>query len=67
MPKSLDGLRIKDLEKFSRALRLRWLWHRWDHAEKPWKPLLKVTDPIDRQLFFSSTTIQVGNGKSSPF
>lgn len=24
------GLGIKDLEKFNRALRLRWLWHRWD-------------------------------------
>jgi hypothetical protein len=66
-PKSLVGLGIKDLEKFSRALRLRWLWHQWDPTEKPWKPLLKVTNQIDRQLFFSSTTVQIGNGKASPF
>jgi hypothetical protein len=33
--KSLGGLWIKDLKKFSRALRMRWLWHQWDHKEKP--------------------------------
>jgi hypothetical protein len=65
-PKSLGGLGIKNLVKFSKALRLRWLWHQWDPTEKPWKSLLKVFDPIDSQLFFNSTTIQVGNGKASP-
>jgi hypothetical protein len=30
----LGGLGIKDLEKFSKALRLRWLWHGWAHIEK---------------------------------
>jgi hypothetical protein len=28
--------------------------------------LLKVMDPIDRHLFFTSTWIQIGNGKSTP-
>jgi hypothetical protein len=46
---------------------MRWLWHQWDHKEKPWSSLLKINDPIDRQLFFSSTSIQIGNGKASPF
>jgi hypothetical protein len=58
---------MKDLAKFSRALRMRWLWHQWDHKEKPWFSLLKVADPVDRQIFFSSTFIQIGNGKASPF
>jgi hypothetical protein len=31
------GLGIKDLDKFGRALRLRWLWHSWDAQERPWK------------------------------
>jgi hypothetical protein len=66
-PKRLGGLGIKDLDKFSRALRLKWLWHGWDHRDRPWKQILKVTDPIDRQLFFCSTTMQVGDGMNTPF
>jgi hypothetical protein len=31
------------------------------------KKLLKVSDPVDRQLFFTSTCIQIGNGKNTPF
>jgi hypothetical protein len=29
--------------------------------------LLKVSDPVDRQLFFTSTWVHIGNGKSTPF
>lgn len=49
-PKKLGGLGFKDLDKFGRALRLRWLWHAWDKKAKPWKRLLKITDKVDRQL-----------------
>jgi hypothetical protein len=66
-PKNLGGLGIKDLDKFSRALQLRWLWFYWDHKERPWKPLLKVIDITDRQLFFCSSEIILGNGKNTPF
>jgi hypothetical protein len=61
------GLDIKDLDKFARALRLRWLWHQWDEKEKPWKHLLRITDKKDRQLFFQSTKVQIGNGRNTPF
>lgn len=47
-PKHLGGLGIKDLDKFGRALRLRWLWHKWDTTERPWKKLLKVSNHLDR-------------------
>jgi hypothetical protein len=43
------------------------LWLRWDSKERPWKHLLKVTDTTDSQLFFSSTTIQIGNGANTSF
>ena len=35
-PKKLGGLGIPDLEKFSRALRLRWLWFQWTDSARPW-------------------------------
>lgn len=66
-PKKWGGLGFKDLEKFGRALRLRWLWHQWDEKDRPWKGLLKIKDPTDRQLFFCSTTVNVGNGLNTPF
>jgi hypothetical protein len=66
-PKELDGLGIKDLERFSHALMLRWLWHSWDHNDRPWKYLLKMNDQTDRQLFFSSTQMIVGDGRNTPF
>lgn len=60
-------LGIKDLERFGRALRQRWLWYKWDNRARPWQKLLKITDPLDRELFFCSTNIMIGNGKRTPF
>jgi hypothetical protein len=65
--KKLGELGIKDLDKFRRALRLRWLWHHWDHKDKPWKHLIRITDTTDRQLFFSSIVISIGDGMNTPF
>jgi hypothetical protein len=61
------GLGIKDLDKFGRALRLRWLWHQGDGKEKPRRHLLKVGDQQDKHLFFYYTIMQVGNRKNNPF
>jgi hypothetical protein len=66
-PKSLGGLGIKDIDKFRRALRLRWLWNAWDSNPRQWTQLLRIPDPTDRALFFSSTYIQVGDGRNTPF
>jgi hypothetical protein len=66
-PRRLGGLGIKDLDKFSRALRMKWLWHGWDHNDRPWKKMLKISDPTDRQLFFCSTVMHVGDGNNTPF
>jgi hypothetical protein len=35
--------------------------------KKPWKHLLKVSHPADRKLFFCSTKMIIGNGKTTPF
>jgi hypothetical protein len=61
------GLGFKDLEKFDRALRLKWLWHCWWDQERQWKNLFQITDTTDRALFFCSTIIHIGNGKDTPF
>jgi hypothetical protein len=58
---------LANLEKFSRALRLRWLWCNWDKNGKPWRQLLKITDQADTDLFFSSTVVSIGDGKVTPF
>jgi hypothetical protein len=63
----MGGLGIKDLEKFGRALRLRWLWYSWDNHDRHWKEFLKHHDKIDRALFFALTLIMVRDGKNTPF
>jgi hypothetical protein len=57
---------IKDLERFGRALRLRWLWNCWDVVDCPRKNLLKIYDKRYMALFFASTVITVNNGMNTP-
>lgn len=66
-PRKLDGLGIKVIGKFNRALRLRWLWFAWDQNDRPWKGILKCQDATERQLFFVSTEMTVGDGRKTPF
>lgn len=55
-PKELDGLGVLDLDKFGRALWLRWLWQEWTKDDKPWIGSELPCRKEDRQLFYSSTT-----------
>jgi hypothetical protein len=41
-PRKWGELGIKELDKFRRALRLKWLWYNWDVHDQPWKSLLKI-------------------------
>jgi hypothetical protein len=66
-PKKLGGLGILDLERFARALRLRWLWFRWQHQERPWTGLDIPCDNIDKDLFNASTDVTVGRGDKASF
>ena len=58
---------MKNIECFSRALRLRWEWFRWDEVDRPWKGTPTPCDSSDKQLFSSCTTIQLGDGSLASF
>ena len=66
-PKILGGLGILNLEKFSRALRLRWLWHDWASTDKPWVGSETPNDDSDRNLFNAATRVTVGDGLKASF
>jgi len=65
--KECGGLGILDLERFARALRLRWLWHEWASPYKSWIGIEVPCDETDRLLFAACTHIQLGNGKKTDF
>lgn len=66
-PKSLGGAGLLDLERFSRALRIRWLWFKWKDDTKPWVGMDLPCDEIDWRLFQAATSISVGNGTKTSF
>ena len=66
-PKNFGGLGVLDLDLFSRALRLRWLWHEWVSPEKPWVGTTPPVDAVDKQLFRASTVVTIGDGKRASF
>ncbi|WVZ97032.1 hypothetical protein U9M48_042597 [Paspalum notatum var. saurae] len=64
-PKDLGGLGIINLEKFSRALRLRWLWRAWRDEDHPWQDA--PCDRTDRLFFCASTRVSIGDGRKAKF
>jgi len=66
-PKMFGGLGILDLDLFSRALRLRWLWFQWTESEQPWVGIEPPVDAVDKQLFRASTVVTLGNGEKASF
>jgi hypothetical protein len=67
LPKEKGGTGIMDLERFTRALRLRWLWYRWKQKERAWSNLDVPCDKNDHDLFNASTIVTVGNGRTASF
>jgi hypothetical protein len=47
-PKVKVGLGILDLERFARALRLRWLRFQWRQKERAWNKLERPCDSQDK-------------------
>lgn len=66
-PTIYGGLGIVDLEKFSRALRLRWLWFKWTNPERPWCGMKMPLDSTDWALFNAATKITIYNGSKASF
>ena len=66
-PKDIGGFGTPDLEKFGRALRLRWLWQEWTDDSKPWAGSELPCNNDDRLLFKASTTITIGDGAKARF
>ena len=66
-PTSHGGLGILDLERFSRALRLRWLWTSWTDPERAWVGTEPPCSAIDTTLFRAVTTVTIGDGATALF
>jgi len=65
MLKDMGVLGVIDLDKFSRALRLRYIWEEWMVDDKPWVGTEVPCNNVDRLLFNPSTTILLGNGSKA--
>jgi mannosylglycoprotein endo-beta-mannosidase len=66
-PKCFGGLGILDLERFSVALRLRWLWYEWTEPDRPWVRYEVPCSEAGTQLFRASTEVTIGNGSRASF
>nr|XP_020161727.1 uncharacterized protein LOC109747043 [Aegilops tauschii subsp. strangulata] len=66
-PEQYGGLGIHDLPRFSRALRLGWLWQSWKTPERPWVGTGTPCDASDRALFAASTAVTIGDGATASF
>lgn len=66
-PVELGGLGVLDLERFSRALRLRWLWYSWTNPQRPWAGTALPVDGVDLSLFAAATSVMVQNGRKAIF
>nr|XP_020156852.1 uncharacterized protein LOC109742174 [Aegilops tauschii subsp. strangulata] len=55
------------MERFARALWLRWLWLAWTDPARPWVGTGSPCDVKDRALFASATKVEVGDGSRALF
>ncbi|KAE8811018.1 hypothetical protein D1007_12167 [Hordeum vulgare] len=61
------GLGILELHRFCRALGLRWLWLSWTSPDRPWIGSQLPCDNGDRNLFYASTAVSLGDGATASF
>uniref|UniRef100_A0ACD5VM36 Uncharacterized protein n=1 Tax=Avena sativa TaxID=4498 RepID=A0ACD5VM36_AVESA len=61
------GLGILHLGAFARALRLRWLWLKWNFPDRPWTKFGTPCDTLDHELFATATRVTIGDGRTASF
>jgi hypothetical protein len=61
----MGGHEMPDLQRFGRALRLRWPWLQWADPEHPWAGSKLPYDDKDMDLFRASTKITISDGGNS--
>jgi hypothetical protein len=66
-PKSMGGLGILNLDKFGRALRLRWPWYEWTDPGRAWVGMGNPCNEEDMDLFYTLINLAIGNGKTAIF
>jgi hypothetical protein len=66
-PKGLGGLGVLNIEKFARALSLRWPWLEWRDEQKIWVGSGNPCTPEDMSFFYAATSITIGNGERTSF
>jgi hypothetical protein len=66
-PVQVGGLGILDLERFSRALRLSWLWLAWSETQRPRVGMKLPLDETDVALFTVATRVTVHDGWKASF
>jgi hypothetical protein len=55
------------MDKFARALQLRCPWFEWKNKDKIWVGLGNPSSEEDKNLFYVTTTITLGNGQKTSF
>jgi hypothetical protein len=66
-PTCFGGLGILNMDKFGRALLLRWPWLAWTAPDKPWVGMENPCNNDDMELFHSLTKVTIGDGKKASF
>jgi hypothetical protein len=66
-PLRYGGLGVQDLERAGTALRLRWMWLESTDQTKPWAGLDLQFSTKERQMFFASTFMTIGDGNTAKF
>ena len=66
-PKELGGLGILDLQPFSWALKVRWLWLGKTEPVRPWTAFPVPVHTCAQSLFATAIITVVGNGENTKF